>query len=710
MQPLGLSANQWQFLLSPDRYVEAAKNGGSRPLAPESTRRQFLTAYDILARLNGSHGQDARRGVLLADDVGLGKTTVASLVAWVIASAGTKRTVRILVPNDVMMRRWNEELESLVALLGECAPSLSANGKQIKKTGARLVASSIQVLKHSHAQLDGSLRCDLLIVDEAHRAKGQGSSFSAALKNKARLAKRILILTATPFSIRLTELNSMLDLIGAHGVRGPVTAYSSALDRLYSPNPTQSPESAGASLAKKAAAAVNALGPFVIRHGINDLPNEQAAFGQICDWPIDVPAASASELELMLRMDRMLRLKHDADQTPAMHTNDARFHVGWRHFDDVRARVVEDLPELPQTTRAFITQQLKAITQLRKATGTHAKIAAVTATVKATVESGEKVVLFCHHHATAQELILHLGKSIPALTPPRTVAVTVWRAAWESLLLLSDEIGSGASLRSNFIDWLCSDLIRTQVWEWLGSAPRSIVSLKNAIATSTCRHPKNTETVAAAAQNLFDVLLRSKSSKAVLRAASPDNRDQLPGGDGTSRVLGFCEPTDSKTEQHLFNHHTQPDTAIAIFNSPFGPDVLVVTDKLSEGIDLHRCCRHLVHYELDASPMRTMQRNGRIRRVNSWAAVTGEPIRYAYPAFGGTRDHRLVQIMKNRIDSFSLLLGGAHDFDVEQQNDDDERWRNTVMEHARKKLMQSAGGLRASVHVPAKEARQKPEL
>ena len=54
--------------------------------------------------LNGSYDEKARRGILLADDVGLGKTTVAALVAWVVASAGERRGVRILAPNDVMMR------------------------------------------------------------------------------------------------------------------------------------------------------------------------------------------------------------------------------------------------------------------------------------------------------------------------------------------------------------------------------------------------------------------------------------------------------------------------------------------------------------------------------------------------------------------------------------------------------------------------------
>ena len=49
----------------------------------------------------------------------------------------------------------------------------------------------------------------------------------------------------------------------------------------------------------------------------------------------------------------------------------------------------------------------------------------------------------------------------------------------------------------------------------------------------------------------------------------------------------------------------------------------------------------------------------------------------------GTRDYRLVQIMKKRIDSFSLLLGGVQGFDVEQEEDADEAWRNNVIQLAK---------------------------
>jgi hypothetical protein len=90
-----------------------------------------------------------------------------------------------------------------------------------------------------------------------------------------------------------------------------------------------------------------------------------------------------------------------------------------------------------------------------------------------------------------------------------------------------------------------------------------------------------------------------------------------------------------------------------------------------------------------------VQRNGRVRRVNSWAAITGKPILYAYPAFGGTRDQRLVEIMKKRVATFSLLLGGVQDFDIDSTSAEDEIWRSEVVNKAKNQLKAEGGKLRA---------------
>ena len=697
IEPLGLSTRQWQFLSEPDQYV-LASGCSDRPLVTETTRRQFLTARDILARLNGSNGQGVRRGILLADDVGLGKTTVAALVAWVVASAGEKRKVRILAPNDVMMRRWEEELKSHVGPLQECAKHLDVHANRVKagRVG-RLNAGSIQVVKHSYAAAANAiLDCDLLIVDEAHRAKGEGTAFSTALKRQKRHARRVLILTATPFSIQLEELQRMLTLVGGEESHTAIRAFSRALDNLFSGNTARSQELVAERLATKAVAAVDALSSFVIRHGIDDLTNEQKSFGAIADWDIDVPEANTEELELMVRLDRALRVEKQGSSQSSKVTNDPRFHVGWRHFDNVRTELKKKVLGLAEPARAVVENQLRAIKRLRNQVGSHSKMTAVAAEVKVKIEQGEKVLLFCHHHATAEELTAHLASVLPKAKASQLPGSSVWRQAWAEVLKPMDEELEHGPLRQTYIEWLSSDLIRIQTWNWIQEASHSNVHLATALKKTYGRRPPH-ETLAEAARHLFRALLDSKSSKAVLRAAQ-DRLELLPGASGISRVMGVCQSSGKPEEEMFFVENEQPDTVISIFNSPFGPDALVVTDRLSEGIDLHRYCRHLIHYELDPSPIRTVQRNGRLRRVNSWAAVTGQPICYAYPAFRGTRDHRLVQIMKKRIDSFSLLLGGVQDFNVDDVVGSDEEWRNCVIAQAKSRL--AAAGKRLKSKEP----------
>ncbi len=694
-ESLGLNANQWQFLANVDKYINASTRSG-RTLVPESTRRQFETARDILERLNGSYGEDARRGILLADDVGLGKTTVAAIVAWIVASAGERRGVRILAPNDVMMRRWNEELLAHVGPLNECAPFLAVERRRVRVGKVRrLAAGNIQVVKHSYAAADERLRCDLLIIDEAHRAKGENTAFSAALNRQKKHARRVLILTATPFSIRLDELERMLSLIGGDAARSPVRTFGRALNDLYGGNAARHPAIVAERLAAKAQTAVEALASCVIRHGIDDLPREQEAFGDQADWPIPVEPASANEIEIMLRMDRALRIAKNGSGSRSMATDDPRFHVGWRHLDAVREALKGDVPRLAEPTRAIVEHHLTAMRRLRDRVGTHSKMQAVGAVVKATVEQGEKVILFCHHHATAQELTVHLASVMPPQIPPRSPARSIWQDAWDAILPPpGNEYRHEDQLRATFIDWLCSDLIRTQTLLWLPAKTKLAGHLGALLSTSTPRGGLGKATILDAAKELYHALLQSQSSRQVLKAAV-DRLELLPGANGASRVLGVCSPSANGDEDPLFLHNQQPDTVISIFNSPFGPDALVVTDKLSEGIDLHRYCRHLIHYELDPSPVRTVQRNGRLRRVNSWAAVTKKPIQYAFPAFRGTRDYRLVQIMKKRIDSFSLLLGGVQDFDVDEVDGSEEHWRNEVIALAKGRLQKTAGRLRA---------------
>jgi hypothetical protein len=215
-----------------------------------------------------------------------------------------------------------------------------------------------------------------------------------------------------------------------------------------------------------------------------------------------------------------------------------------------------------------------------------------------------------------------------------------------------------------YVTWLCSPAVREQVLEWANGDVGTVTRLKQVLGKGRPKQQTTGPTIEAEAADLFLGLEQSRSSQRVLAMGG---KGRFGFTFGQSRVVSLCDADESHGARGVFLTG-EPDTVIRIFNSPFGPDVLITTDRLSEGVDLHRYCRHLIHHELDPSPLRVYQRNGRLRRIGSWAARTGKPLCVAFPSFRGTRDERLVRIIRERWEQFGLLMGGV-DFPVDLDAD-----------------------------------------
>ncbi len=162
---------------------------------------QVETAKRVLRQFHGR--------VLLADEVGLGKTIEAAMVVKEYLLRGVARRVLILTPPN-LVEQWREELSTKFAL--DFAEASASRLDPAFWREAPLIISSINMAKSEKvAELVLAAEYDLVVVDEAHHLRNR-STRNWELVNALR--RRFLILiSATPVQNHLVELFNLLTLL-----------------------------------------------------------------------------------------------------------------------------------------------------------------------------------------------------------------------------------------------------------------------------------------------------------------------------------------------------------------------------------------------------------------------------------------------------------------------------------------------------------------
>ena len=154
---------------------------------------------------------------LLADDVGLGKTISAGLIASELISRGRISNILIVCPK-ILREQWKEELDVKFNI-----PSVVVTGRELIKTlppgETRAVITTYNTARLYLDRIEQGV-FDMLILDEAHKLRnlyGVDSPPQVALRFREALANRlfkyVLMLTATPIQNRLWDLYSLVDLL-----------------------------------------------------------------------------------------------------------------------------------------------------------------------------------------------------------------------------------------------------------------------------------------------------------------------------------------------------------------------------------------------------------------------------------------------------------------------------------------------------------------
>jgi len=159
------------------------------------------------------------RGVILADEVGLGKTIEAGLVIsqrW----AERRRRVLIIAPAN-LRKQWHQELQDKFSLQGLILEAKSYNAiRKQERQNPFLMPSGPVICSYQFAKAKAKdikeIEWDLVVLDEAHRLRNvykTSNVIAKTLKEAMAHVHSKVLLTATPLQNSLVELYGLVSII-----------------------------------------------------------------------------------------------------------------------------------------------------------------------------------------------------------------------------------------------------------------------------------------------------------------------------------------------------------------------------------------------------------------------------------------------------------------------------------------------------------------
>ena len=217
---------RWRFEPFGNRDSQQSADVENLRLHLDHARLNLLRGFDQLLCLEGLHDVEQlphqietvrkvlrrfRGRVLLADEVGLGKTIEACLLLREYLLRGLVRRVLILVPNP-LVSQWREELSSKFGLEFTVPPKTRAGSSaEFWKQTDRVLASMSWAKMAQRSAVIAGVPWDLVIVDEAHHCKNRHTRNWQLVNSLNR--RHMFLLTATPVQNDLVELFNLLTLL-----------------------------------------------------------------------------------------------------------------------------------------------------------------------------------------------------------------------------------------------------------------------------------------------------------------------------------------------------------------------------------------------------------------------------------------------------------------------------------------------------------------
>ncbi|TWI73931.1 SNF2 domain-containing protein [Desulfobotulus alkaliphilus] len=544
------------------------------------------------------------RGILIADEVGLGKTIEAGLIWTELRSRYDARRLLVLCP-AMLGAKWRQELARRFGIDAQIA-----DASQVKRIlceyieGDRrdfAIIASMQGLRpgkdweeksrDSFASASDELAfilndmaydedlLDLLIIDEAHYLRNHGSMTYQIGRLLRNVAEHVVLLSATPVHLRSQDLYALLNLVDEDTFNQP--------------------------------------------HVFDDILNANA------------PLLAARDILLSGNPDISLFVKK---------INEAKKHVLLKNNRQLQA-ILDEVPKSDlikdRSRRSYFAHRLEGINLLGHA---------VTRTRKRDVTEWRVV-----REAVAENIPMTLVEEEFYERVTGHVRDYCSRSGGhEGFLMVTPQRQISSSMPAALRDWQRRKKICFSLDEDIGSSVEDVRDV-GPLVQSLLRDTVNFGNL--------EVLWENDSKYHRLFGLIKKHLQEYPFEKIV--LFSYFRPTLYYLHERLMQDGIRglvlvggmPDTEknfiLKEFKDPQGPSLLLASEVASEGIDL-QFARILVNYDLPWNPMRVEQRIGRIDRLGQESSkITVWNLFYE-----NTIDARIYDRLYSRLKIFEYALGG----------------------------------------------------
>lgn len=549
--------------------------------------------------------------VLLADEVGLGKTIEAGLIWTELRSRFDLRRLLVLCPKP-LREKWRLELANKFGLDASITDAPDLLDRLRSPSGANsfhLIASFSSLIprkrkgKASSSRLSpaGALQkhlldldgpCfDLLVVDEAHHGRNRLTSTHGVIEAAVGASSYCAFLSATPVHNKQEDLLSLLRLLDPDTFADP-----EILDRIQAAN---EPLIRARDTLRDPAATPEMLTRHLDEANRKSMVSQSEQLRMICEDLADAdatPLTAERRSDLAYRLERVNLLGHIISRTR-------------------RVDVDED-----RALRSVVTQKV----QMAEVEEVYYEIVT------------DAVRLYAERNDTTHGFLLSTPQRRMASCFAASVAAWFHDGGEEPAMPTDDEVEGESSVSERPLIAHLRQFIRDSLEE----GGLSIHELESMLRSTDSKYQL-------LRRKLRNYLDQNPEDKVVLfstfRGTVGYLSDRLRKDGLDSLVLRGGQDA---TVEEVLNE----------FRGEQGPRILLSTEVGAEGVDL-QFCRLLVNYDLPWNPMRVEQRIGRLDRIGQ----TADKIIVWTLLHEDTIDFRIHEILFRKLDVFQKYLGDCEE-------------------------------------------------